>query len=149
MNFDVGCEGLIWNNGGADNAKIYIQQYQNGPYCSVPLPGFTAGTSNNQVRSNLGNCKTVAFDVGRNNIRFWLYSIEHACVDRIELQFSTPKGRVTFLASANSSYFGYGTNLNENINYSAKYQSSKYKICLYKTKRRTISTPCALLQIDF
>jgi hypothetical protein len=96
--------------GANPGVKINIQ-YKNGLYCSVPLPSLSAGASGHL--NNLGDCKLLDFEVGRESIDFWIYSTEYICLYRIELLFSTQTGqKVTFSDNVGEdSYWRYSTTI--------------------------------------
>ena len=127
---------------GADpGVKIKIQKPDRA-YCSVPLPEFYAGDTMTRAGSNLGDCRTVDFDVGLDSINFWINSTEKACVKSLTLVFSTSKGQITFLANAAKGHFyEYGTTSNGIVN-SVKKQSRKFKIFLCRNKRCFRHTMC-------
>ena len=104
----VGTNEDVFGCGADPGVKIKIQK-PDRIYCSVPLPAFSRGATMTRAGSNLGDCRTVDFDVGLDSIRFWIYSTEKACVNSLTLRFSTAQGpksiRKSVLKSWGECYF--------------------------------------------
>ena len=121
----VGTNGNRWGCGADIGVKIKIRK-PNGHFCSVPLPAFSGGDEMTLEGTNLGDCRSVDFDVGLDSINFWVYSTEKICVQSLRLWFSTPQGQVTFKAGL-VRYSKTGEHI-----LSAKNQSRKFKKLLYR-----------------
>ena len=83
------------------DTKINIQQKTNGNYfCSAPFPDFSAG-DNGVTFQWFGDCTNIDIDVGREDIKVWIFANELVCIDSLKLEFSTKTGqKVTFWKTA-------------------------------------------------
>ena len=134
----VGIQDRYGDDGCGLEAGMRIKiQHTNGLFCETgPLPSFWHGETLELYRSKqeMGTCANLDFEVGVEHIRFWIFSNEDVCVKSVTLQFLTPKGRqVTFRACCG---INHGNTISNSIVNQVKNQSRKFKLCLYRDKRR-------------
>jgi hypothetical protein len=110
----------LFGCGAYRGVKIKIQK-PNHNFCSVALPAFSGGDTMTLDGTNLGDCRSVDFDVGLTYIRFWVYSTETTCIDTLTLRFSTPQGQVTFRQGAVTGSGSGGYTFNSEFNSRSQY----------------------------